>query len=34
MDEERELRIFAIMDEYDVDMDTAEQMLLDEEEKD
>ena len=34
MSEERELRVFDIMDEYGVDMDTAYMMLLDEEEED
>lgn len=32
LSEERELRVFDIMNEYGVDMDTAYLMLLDEEE--
>ncbi len=32
MSEERELRLFEIMDEYSVDMDVAELLLQDEEE--
>lgn len=33
MKEERELRLFEIMDEYNCDMDTAELLLQDEEEE-
>lgn len=33
MEEERGIRLYEIMDEYDVDMDVAEQLLLDEEEE-
>ena len=33
MSEERELRLFEIMDEYNCDMDTAEFLLQDEEEE-
>ena len=32
MDEERQLRIIELMDEYGIDADVAEQLLLDEEE--
>lgn len=33
MSEERELRLYDIMDSYNVDMDTAELLLIDEEEE-
>lgn len=33
MNEEREIRLYSIMDQYGVDEDTAEMMLLDEEEE-
>lgn len=33
MNEERELRLFEIMDEHNCDMDTAELLLQDEEEE-
>ena len=33
MDVEREIRLYSIMDQYGVDMDTAELLLLDEEEE-
>lgn len=33
MSEERELRLFEIMDKYNCDMDTAELLLQDEEEE-
>lgn len=33
MDIEREIRLYDIMDQYGVDMDTAELLLLDEEEE-
>lgn len=32
MNEERELKLYDIMDKYNVDMDTAELLLLEEEE--
>ena len=32
MNEERELKIYELMDEYGIDQDAAEQLLLDEEE--
>lgn len=34
MNEERELKLYDIMDKYNVDMDTAELLLIDEEEED
>ena len=33
MNEERELQLYDIMDKYNVDMDTAELLLLEEEEE-
>ena len=33
MNEERELRLYDIMDSYNVDMDIAELLLIDEEEE-
>lgn len=33
MSEDREIRLHSIMDQYGVDMDTAEIMLIDEEEE-